>query len=264
VTHGAVSHQIRTLEDRLGVKLFSRAHNRLTLTPAGHRLHASVKAGFDIIVEGTRNLNPQELSGSLVVACTQTMATCWANTLITQFYEKYPTINITVKEIEPRQKEIPNDIDVAICYGKPIKDDRELIMLASPPLYPVCNPRLLQKQERNYRPKDIYQFTLLHDTQISWSRWLAHYKVEEPADSSHLYFPNTSQALSVACSGYGVALGNTFETKDFIEEGRLVHLLSKSTKMEHDYYLLSQPEEIRSLKSQIFVEWIMDRSENRK
>ena len=79
VTHGAISHQVRSLEERLEVKLFLRAHNRLELTPAGRRLYESVNEGLNTILEGTHNLKPDELTGSLVIACTQTIATSWAN-----------------------------------------------------------------------------------------------------------------------------------------------------------------------------------------
>ena len=82
VTHGAISHQVRALEDRLGTALFIRAHNRLTLTPAGARLYQAVKEGLDRILDGTRNLDPQELDGPLTIGCTQTIATSWAARLI--------------------------------------------------------------------------------------------------------------------------------------------------------------------------------------
>lgn len=261
VTQGAVSQQIRNLENHLGVKLFSRANNRLTLTPEGQRLHLSVKTGFEILVDGTRNLNPNDLSGSLVIATTQTIATSWANELICQFYQKYPTMQITVREIEPRQLDIPSDIDVSICYGEPKAPDRDIKLLASPPLYPVCNPKLIQQIGRITRPSDIYKYTLIHDHQVSWERWQDHYNVNEIRSSSDIYFPNTSQALTVARLGYGVALANSVETKEFIREGQLVRLLEKPVEEERSYYLLTRKASTQSLKAKIFEEWIIENLE---
>ena len=78
VTHGAISHQIRALEEQLGVVLFSRANNRMALTAAGISLYDSVRDGFDLIADGARHLSRDKMSGTLHIACTQTMATCWA------------------------------------------------------------------------------------------------------------------------------------------------------------------------------------------
>ena len=71
VTHGAISHQVRALEQQLGVKLFIRANNRLKLTGAGKRLLNAVREGFDRIVDGTLQLDPDSLTGVLVIGCSR-------------------------------------------------------------------------------------------------------------------------------------------------------------------------------------------------
>ena len=257
VTQGAISHQIISLEKTLGVKLFSRNGNRLALTPEGSRLHTSVKANFDGLVEGTRNLNPEALSGPLVIGCTQTVARSWLIELSNEFFKEYPTIEVHMQEIRPRQLAVPREIDVAICYGRPEDDDREVTFLASPAIYPVCNPRLLQSKQRRDRPADIFQFTLIHDHQVSWEQWYTRYQLDKPEKCANIYFPNTTQALVAARLGYGVALANEFEIKEFIRDGSLVRLLDKPIEEEHGYYLLSQYGENKSLKSKIFEEWVI-------
>ena len=76
VTHGAVSRQIRLLEETLGVELFDRSHNRLTLTSAGRRLMAAVGDAFDQITESTLSLDPESMAGTLVVAATPSIIRC--------------------------------------------------------------------------------------------------------------------------------------------------------------------------------------------
>lgn len=261
VTHGAVSHQIRSLEEKLGVQLFSRAHNRLTLTPAGSRLFQSVKSGFDTLLDGTRNLDPNDLSGPLVIACTQTIATSWAIKHICEFSQAYPTIDISVREIAPRAKSISRDVDVSICYGQPTKDDRNITKLASPLLYPVCSPRILQDHKRKHKTTDILSFVLIHDHQVSWKRWLSHYGMDKNTPKSNIHFPNTSQALNAARLGHGIALGNTFETQEYIREGQLVRMLDKSIEEENSYFLLTHNGTNKTLKTQIFAEWIIQACE---
>lgn len=260
VTHGAVSHQIRSLEDKLGVKLFTRTSNRLALTPAGSRLYISVKDGLDRILDGTHNLNPDALSGPLVVACTQTIATSWAAKHICEFQKRYPTIQIHVREIHPRQSVIPRDIDIALCYGAPDPDDRRIVLMASPQLYPVCSPALMKGQIDFARNENWNALTLLHDKEVSWSRWFEHNMVPMPDFKNSIFFPNTSQALTAARLGYGVALCNNFETQTYIQDGTLILLSEKSIPEEKSYYLLSHPEHRRSLKSELFENWILKNS----
>jgi len=263
VTHGAVSHQIRQLEDRLGVKLFSRAHNRLALTPAGQRLLLAVNDGFDRILRGTRYLDPENLSGPLVIACTQPTATSWAAKHICEFYKRYPTIDISVREIQSLQTDIPRDIDIAICYGAPDSDDRILTELCAPQLYPVCSPTLLQKHKKATKPADIVNFTLLHGAQVPWDTWLERYNVDPSLAKSQIDLPNISQALRAATLGYGVALSNTLETQEYIKDGQLVRLLDKPIEARRAYYLLSPSEENQTIKSQAFAEWIVKACEDK-
>lgn len=257
MTHGAISHQVRSLEERLEVKLFIRAHNRLELTPAGCRLYKAVSQGMDTILEGTHNLNPDELTGSLVIACTQTIATSWAAKHICEFQLKYPTIQIIIKEIAPRQKSIPSDIDVAICYGEPKMNGKRVSMLASPFLYPVCSPIVIEGRGRPFKIKDLGLFTLLHDNQASWDRWFSQHASSTCTAQNNIYFPNTSQALTAARLGYGVALCNEFETQEFIKQGQLITLAGKSLPEERDYFLYCRQDRNDSLKSRIFEDWII-------
>lgn len=257
VTHGAVSHQIRSLEDKLGVKLFTRTNNRLSLTPAGSRLYVSVKDGINRILDGTHNLDPSALSGQLVVACTQTIATSWAAEHICEFQKKYPTIEIHVREIQPRQAKIPRDIDVAICYGAPEPDDRHLVQVASPHLFPVCSPGLIRDKSHMSRPEHWSDLTLLHDKEVSWARWFQSQDLQIPEEQNSIYFPNTSQALTAARLGYGVALCNSFETQAFLKDGVLIRLSNTSIPEEKNYYLLSQPVHRKSLKSELFEDWLI-------
>ena len=258
VTHGAISHQVRSLEERLEVKLFTRAHNRLDLTPAGSRLYESVSQGLNTILEGTHNLNPDKLTGSLVIACTQTIATSWAAKHICEFQLKYPTIKVTIKEIAPRQKTISSDIDVAICYGKPRMKGTRVTSLASPLLFPICSPTLIEDRGKPFRIRNLSSFTLLHDNQVSWDRWFTEHTNSTNTAKNSIYFPNTSQALTAARLGYGIALCNEFETQEFIKQGQLITIIGKSVPEERDYFLYCRHDRNDSLKSRIFEDWIIN------
>lgn len=256
VTHGAISHQVRALEQQLKVKLFVRTNNRLKLTAAGERLLSAVREGFDVIVEGALHMDPDNLTGSLVIACTESTGASWAVRHIGEFQLQYPQINIHVVVLQPRQKIIPREVDIAICYGKPEAGGRQLEELVSPPLFPVCSPKALHGLPAITRPEQLARLTLLHDSQNSWSDWFAAVRTTFPASLRQIHFQSTNLALTAARLGYGVALCNTFEIQEDLRQGRLLKLLNKAVPESHDYYLLSNPPERRSLRAQLFEEWL--------
>ena len=256
VTHGAISHQVRALEQKIGVKLFTRANNRLRLTSAGEHLLTAVSAGFDRIVDGALHLNPDSLAGELTIGCTPTSGSSWAVKHIMQFQENYPQMEIRVVEVRPQQREIPSEIDIAICYGKPEVGDRRLEALIIPPVYPVCSPTFLFAQETIEAPIQLTQLPLLEDNQNSWPRWFEAMHVEVPNSIRQTRFFSTALSLTAARSGFGVALCNPLEVQDDLREGRLVKILDDSIPESHKYYLLSDAVGRQSLRAQLFEQWL--------
>ena len=260
VTHGAISHQVRGLERHLGVKLFIRANNRLKLTSAGERLLSAVREGFDRIVDGTLQMDPGNLTGTLVIGCTQSTGASWAVRHIGEFQLQYPQIDIHVVEVQPRQKVIPREIDVAICYGQPETGGKHLQELASPPVFPVCSPRILHGIAPITRPEHLSRLTLLHDNQNSWSRWFNAIDVPEPGGLKQMHFYSTNLSLTAARLGFGVALCNIFEIREDLLQGGLVKLLEKAVPETHNFYLLTNQPEHRTVRAQLFEDWIKNQT----
>jgi LysR family glycine cleavage system transcriptional activator len=252
VTHGAISHQVRALEQQLGVSLFIRANNRLQLTSAGERLHSSVRDGFDRIIDGALHLDPDNLTGRLVIGCTESTGASWAIKHIGEFQLQYPQIDIHVVEMQPQQKNIPREVDVAICYGKPSAGGRQLEELVAPPVFPVCSPRILHGIPAITRPEQLGRLTLLHDSENDWSHWFAAMKVPAPEKAKQIHFFSTNLSLVAARLGFGVALCNLFEIQEDLREGRLVKLLRKAVAESSNYYLLTNRPEHRSRRAQQF------------
>ncbi len=256
VTHGAVSHQIRFLEERLGVELFNRSGNRLHLTAAGIGLLQSVSEGFDLIAKGAKHLDQDSLSGRLVIGCTQTAGASWLAKSISDFYSEYPQSEIHIVELKPQQKDIPREIDVAICYGEPNTEDRRMVELGVPQIFPVSNPRIFHGKKTIRKPEDLLKLPLLHDNQNSWVSWLEAMGVSVPDTLQQIHFFNTSLSLSAARLGYGVALCNRFEAQDDLLEGRLIQLMRHTVPEKNGYYLLTDQTEKQSLRARLFEEWI--------
>ncbi|MEM8985140.1 MAG: LysR substrate-binding domain-containing protein [Pseudomonadota bacterium] len=256
VTHSAISHQVRALETLLAVQLFARAGGRLRLTPGGRRLFESVSDGFDRMLEGAQKLLPDSVAGVLTVGCTQTTGASWAVKHVCEFQQRYPQIEIRVIEIQPNQKSIPTEIDIAICYGEPQPRGRVVKHLASPKLYPYGSPKLLSQHASIRRPEQLQNLPIIHDRENSWRAWYEHMGVAYPVDSTEIFFDNTYLALSAARRGYGVALCNPFETREDLKDGVLLQLLNRPISESHDYFLITDNKEKQSIRTTLFEEWI--------
>lgn len=261
VTHGAISHQIRALEQQLGLKLFVRANSRLQLTDPGRRLLGSVQAAFDCILDGVQHLDLGSLSGRLVIGCTQTAGASWVANYASEFHQQYPQMEIHLQEIKPRQREISREIDIAICYGKPNSDGRRCEELIRPHIFPVCSPRLLHGKTTVTRPEHLIRFPLLNDSQNSWDRWFSMMHVPAPTHLQQMYFFNTNLVLNVARQGHGLALCNHLEIREDLREGRLIQLLDRPVPESSSYYLLTEQVDGQSLRAQLFEMWIKNKLE---
>ncbi len=105
------------------------------------------------------------------------------------------------------------------------------------------------------RPEHVSRL-LLHDNQNNWSRWFAAMDVPEPGNVKQLHFYSTSLSLTAARLGFGIALCNPFEIQEDLLQGRLVKLLKKEVPETHNFYLLTNHAEHRSLRAQLFEDWI--------
>jgi LysR family glycine cleavage system transcriptional activator len=256
VTHGAISHQVRALESQLGTPLFIRANNRLQLTDSGQRLLRAVIEGFERILDGTQHLDPDSLSGSLVIGCTQTAGASWVARNVSDFHDQYPQIEIRIVEIKPQQEEIPGDIDIAICYGRPEAQGRRVEELIRAQIFPVCSPRILHDKVPVTQPEHLVAYALLFDSQNSWSRWFSDMDVAVPDDIRQIHFFSTNLALNAARFGCGIALCNRLEVQEDLREGRLIQLLDRTIPESHGYYVLADNLDRQSLRARLFEEWV--------
>lgn len=258
VTHGAVSHQVRALEEQLEVKLFDRAHKSLALTAAGQRLLMSVSESLERLLAGTRDLDPESLSGPISVACTPAIAANWLVRVIGEFSQTYPALQVSLRRLEPQQQEIPAGVDLALCYGEPQAGSRRVVKWLEESFVPVCNPALLHDNRAIRRPKDLLDYTLLHDDAGSWGRWLATVGEEGASAQRNLYFFDSSLAINAARQGYGIVLADTLEVSDDLRSGRLVPLLQQSVPAPHAYYLLTDPTHLQTRRARLLEQWLQE------
>ena len=242
VSHPALSRQIRDLEDRLGTPLFLRTGNRLELTAAGRRLHRVVSEAFGRIEKGLLTLDPESLSGEVVIATTATIAMRWMLRILREVQVRYPEIRLQLTTIEPRARRLTGEEDIAICLGEPEAPGRDVRALYQEHYLPVASPELLQARggsKQLARPRDLLALPLLHDRQQQWPGWFTAQGEEYVPTANGISVDYAYQAIEAAGLGMGLALADRLEVSEDLKSGRLATVIERPFTIGQSLYLVT-------------------------
>src|ERR1700754_609759 len=174
VTQGAVSHQVKALEETLGLKLFRRERQRLFLTEAGRDYLAVIRDAFDRIDVGTERLLQRQESGVLTVSTSPDFAAKWLVNRLSRLAEKHPDMDLRVSATTHYVDFARDDVDVAIRHGDGNWPGLDVQRLYSERLFPICSPKLITGRNRVTEPVDLLKFPLLRlEDAKNWTRLLA-------------------------------------------------------------------------------------------
>ncbi|MCR8922954.1 LysR substrate-binding domain-containing protein [Dasania sp. GY-MA-18] len=255
VTHGAVSRQVKQLEELLAVELFDRSHNRLALTSAGQRLLTGLQEGLDKIAESTLYLDPESMSGSLTIASTPSISAGWLVMAMGEFAQRYPEIRLRLLNINPQQRDLPSEVDVAICYGKPDLGQRDSVELFRERYFPVCHPSLLRPEQLVHKPVDMLAYPILHDHHGYWEPWFAAAGIQG-SPRQEIYFQDVYQVLTAVREGFGIGLLDRVDVQRELNSGQLVGLFDDTVEAKESHYLVMNKKEKRSVRVRLFEEFL--------
>jgi LysR family glycine cleavage system transcriptional activator len=259
VTPSAVSHQLRTLEDALGVQLFSRNKTRLKLTSHGEALLPSVRAAFQMIAAAAARLDDVVMVGDLVVSAPVGLSSRLLTRHIGEFLTTHPDVRFKlIASNEDKEVYLPS-VDICIRYGTGIWPDRQVRQLSAVALFPVCSPALINGPQGVREIEDMTQHLLLcEDGGAEWTRWLL--AAGARAEGFRMTeMGNAHIAMEAALHGQGVALGDNLLAGDDLAEGRLVRLFEQSVPAKHAYYMVCRHEVCDSPLVARFIDWILSK-----
>ena len=245
VTPAAVSHQIKALEERLGIKLFRRLNRAVLLTDAGQACVAGISDAFDRMAVALDRLRAQECSGPLTVSTSPALAVKWLIPRLEGFQELYPEIDVRVSAAMRLVDFAREDVDVAIRYGTGSYPGLLVELLLANEVVPVCAPALLEGARPLRAPEDLRHHTLLHDdTRTSdaaypnWAMWLRAAGLEDvdPARGPRFDYPGL--VLEAAAAGRGVALALSTVAAADLAAGRLVTPFALAVPTPFAYYVV--------------------------
>ena len=260
VTQTAVSHQIRRLEEQLGLRLFVRENRSLRLTREAQDYLPAVRAAFEDLRRATDRLRRQQRNDVLMVSTTISLAAKWLVPRLASFQEAHPDIEVRISTgtrlVDFRHEEI----DVAIRYGRGHWPGLRADWLMAEDIFPVCSPALPTRAKPLKLPADLTAHTLLHTetNRDEWVLWLTAAGLPTSlATQRGLTFDQRLMALQAAMDGLGVALGTTRIVETDIAAGRLIAPFgSVILPAEAGYYLVGPTETAEVPKVALFREWL--------
>lgn len=238
VTPGAVSRQIKMLEDYLGLELFDRTDGKLETPERTAQYARELSDIFDRIELATGRLLNRKRDTQLNVCCSMTITLRWLVPRLARFHSHYPAWDIRLSAETPVPTVLStHDIDIAIRLDDHDVEDCVSYWLFSNELVPVCSPRLFETAGPIEKVDDLSKYTLLHSDKrmTHWSDWLSVADENSVDPTQGITFASSSLAYQAALDGLGVAMGQIALVVDDLRAGRLLTPLPILCDDGYDY-----------------------------
>lgn len=259
VTQAAISHQIKSLEEFLGIKMFMRKNRTLLLTEEGQSYYLDIKDIFSSLHEATDKLLARGEKGTITISLMSSFAIQWLVPRLSDFSAKHPDVDVKIKAVDMAEHSLTEDVDIAIYYGRGKWSNLYSHQLHREYLIPVCSPLLLTGKRPLNTIADLAQQTLLHDSgRRDWQRWFNAVGVQGANVNSGPIFSHSSMVLQAAIHAQGVALAHSFLAKPDIDAGRLICPFEQGLESKDAYYIVGRPEQQDIGKIVAFREWVLE------
>jgi len=226
VTPAALSHQIRGLEDMLGLKLFHRRARSIELTQSARLIYPGIRTGFEHIREAVDQLGREAQDRVLVVSATPGLTAKWLVPRLYRFLVEHPEIDTRISASSGFANFTSDGVDLGIRLSNGVHPDLYVEKLCDEALVPLCSPRLLEGEQPLRSPRDLAHFTLIQvdlpGVVPTWADWLSVAGIDGIDTMRGLRLNVADHALDAASEGVGVVLGYKVVASHDIGLGRLV------------------------------------------
>jgi LysR family transcriptional regulator, glycine cleavage system transcriptional activator len=246
ITQSAVSRQIKTLEEHLGVVLFDRRPRALALTEKGEELYRLATDILDRLQTATDHLKAQSRTRQVSITTTTGFASLWLIPRLQRFTHLHPDVDVRISATTDMLNLERSLVDLAIRYCKPEHAPEEAIRLFGEEVLPVCSPALLRDPSRPLRePRDLAHHILLHfdfpgaeKMVMDWGTWLTALGIGDLKAAGALHFSQYEQMIQAASSGQGIALGRQPLINELVQSGALALPFSDAMVGTRAYFII--------------------------
>ncbi|WP_299878951.1 transcriptional regulator GcvA [uncultured Cocleimonas sp.] len=268
VTPGAVSQQVKVLEDYLNLKLFKRKNRMILLTDEAQVCLPLLTEGLDKLAQSIDMIREQSNDKPLTITASPTFTSRWLMPRLTNFQQKFPDIDVRIDASNDLADLVNDDIDVGIRFGTGEYPGLEADYLFSQNVIPVCNPELLKGQKKLETPEDLKNHTLLHahgdyffidKTHVDWEMWFATVGIKEIDARRGLHFSQHNLLVEAAIRSQGIALVGDVVVNEELKTGQLVKLFEDTDiPLKFSYYLIYSHAKSNLTRIKVFRQWLLD------
>ena len=266
VTAGAVSQQIKQLEDTMGIALLQRKGRNIDLTEAGQFLRPQLTQALDIMGIALDSIAQTRQRKMLKLTLLPTLAEKWLMPRLASFHGANPELDIQIlTSFRDIDLEIEG-VDMASVIGTGLPAGVDGIRLFSDEFLPVCSPLLLCDTARIDHVSDLAAFTFLHSVPRSeaWHHWLEFAGEPELKPVNNLSFANSSLAIQAAIDGVGIAVVQREYVSSHLAHGSLIAPCNIIASGRNSYYLCWSAKQPASAAFTLFRDWVVSEIDNAK
>jgi DNA-binding transcriptional LysR family regulator len=254
VTQAAISHQVKALEARLGLKLFRRLPRGLRLTEEGQALLPELRGAFDRMSSALDRVAAGGLGGTLTVSTGTTLALTWLAPRLPRFQVAHPALEVRLMTSSRAVDFAREEVDLAIRHGRGGWPGLRADRLFEEPMTPLCGRAF---KDRLRRPQDLKHLPLLRTgDDEEWPVWLRAAGVEGIDPTRATLFESTKVAVQATIDGLGVAVGSPYLFADDLAAGRLFQPFALIVSSGKGYWLVTPEAMAERPKIKAFREWI--------
>jgi DNA-binding transcriptional LysR family regulator len=250
VTQAAVSHQLRALEEQLGIRLFQRSTRRLSLTPAGQRLLPAVSDAFETLSRAVADIGRGERL--LSITTTPSFGARWLAPRLGRFAAANPDIELSVRHSTTVLDLAREGLDFAIRWGKGQWPGVTAELIGPSAITLVASPAYAKRLGLK-RPADVARAALLHEeNREDWTEWLLVAGLDRALARRGIIFDDENALIQAALDGQGLALMARSLAEADLKAGRLVSPFDLTFAEGYGYYLVYETETLKRPKNAAF------------
>lgn len=259
VTPGAVSQQIKQLEELMGLELFARANGRLTLNQEGAALALQMQACFSQIGQAVNSIVRVAAPNSLRLKVMPTFVVRWLLPRLASFYAEYPDTKLEIATMAGLDEATFEQADVVIVHGDGNWDGMHAQLIFADALLPVCSPQIAQ---RLHAPGDLLRENLLHSMvrKDAWRTWFDAQSVAFPDNDEGTLVAHASLAYQAAQQGLGVAIAQLSYVRQELRSGVLVAPFPQPVAGANGYFAVCAARRASHPAIKRFLDWLSEQA----
>ncbi len=255
LTASALSHQIRGLEERLGICVFIRGPRGVELTPEGVRLLESVGPQFESIDRAMQQFSAPH-ADVLTLSLMPSVASSWLLPRLPKFVAQHPQLQLNLQSCVELVNFDREHVDAAIRFGPGEWPGVHAEHLFDDWLTPIASPELIARLGRPTLDT-LSDWPLLRDPENVWTKWFHTFGGKPPARYV-AHFDDTETLHRAAIEGMGIALGRLTMARPLVDAGQLVLLSTHRLRAEFAHYLVYPPRSEKHPALLAFRAWLLD------